>query len=143
MAKKPIPTAAELRSAADVLERYSEAKGYGANSQIAVSIFPAQLREHADELERHTKLTDQLAQDICELTNPRSYWIECQDKHFFRNYARKLIDKGWGKRPPFADPVQGIVDILGSASEGTVDPNRAHRIALRAIVEASDNREGK
>jgi hypothetical protein len=41
------------------------------------------------------------------------------------------------------DPVHAIVNILGHASECTVDPERAEAIARRAIAEACDNREGK
>jgi hypothetical protein len=41
------------------------------------------------------------------------------------------------------DPVRAIVNILGHASECTVDPERAEAIARRAIAEACDNREGK
>jgi protein-tyrosine phosphatase len=39
--------------------------------------------------------------------------------------------------------VDGIVRILGDASECTVDPQRADDIARRALTEACDNREGK
>jgi hypothetical protein len=41
------------------------------------------------------------------------------------------------------DPIHAIVNILGDASECTVDPERAEAIARRAIAEACDNREGK
>lgn len=42
---------------------------------------------------------------------------------------------------------QGFVDkiymLLADASQGTVDPDRAKEIAIRAVEEACDNREGK
>lgn len=33
--------------------------------------------------------------------------------------------------------------LLADASQGTVEPSRAHDIAKRAVEEACDNREGK
>lgn len=39
--------------------------------------------------------------------------------------------------------VDALASLLGDASEGTVDPERAMEIARHAIAEACDNREGK
>ena len=41
---------------------------------------------------------------------------------------------------PFIDH---IYMLLADASQGTVDPSRAREIAQRAVLEATDNREGK
>ena len=76
----------------------------------------------------------------CERTDYAYTCTECWP-HKPARWCDSCFER-FGTAHPYSH-VEAIVDILGRASQATVDPERATDIAQRAIAEACDNREGK